>query len=87
MIVASLFTTPEVLWSALVAGMGGVGAAGAKVLNHGHRISELEEEHEELKTDVKEDLKYLRDRIDQMHTHMLVTATNAPTAPGAPTNE
>lgn len=87
MIVSSLFTTPEVLWSALVAGIGGAGAAGAKVLHHGHRIGELEEEVDELKTTVKEDLKYLRDRIDQMHTHLLVTATNQPPAPGAPINE
>lgn len=83
MIVSSLISTPEVLWSALVAGVGTAGAGTARVLHLGHRVKTLEDEVEEIKDDFKDDLKYLRDRMDALHTHLLVTATQPP-APGAP---
>lgn len=86
MITSSFFASPEVLWSAILAGVGAVGTAGARVLHLGHRVGELEEEVEELKGDFKDDLKYLRDRMDSLHTHLLTTAVQ-PQAPGAPPYE
>lgn len=94
MITSSLITTPEILWSALVAGIGAIGGGAAKIMHLGHRMNELEGDVEELaegvkeiKTDFKDDLKYLRDRMDALHNHLLLTAVQPPSTGAPPFNE
>lgn len=74
--VASILSSPEVLWSAIVAGVTGVGATGAKVLHLHHKVETLEEELDDTKSDVKEDLKYLRDRMDKVFEYLMETEPN-----------
>lgn len=71
MIISSFFSSPEVLWGALVAAVGGAGTAAAKVLHLEHRVSTVEAELEETKNETKDDLKYLRDRMDKVVEHLM----------------
>lgn len=71
MITASIFSAPEVVWSALVAAVGGVGTGAAKVIHLDHKVKALEAELEETKSDFKDDLTYLRDRMDKVVEHLL----------------
>ena len=71
MITSSIFASPEVLWSAAVAAVGGRGGGAAKILHLEHRIKTVEAELEETKTDTKDDLKYLRDRMDKLVEHLM----------------
>ena len=94
MITSSLVTTPEILWSAIVTGVGAIGGGAARLMHLGHRVNELEGNVEELaegvkeiKTDFKDDLKYLRDRMDALHNHLLLTAAQPPVIGAPPTNE
>lgn len=73
MITSSIFSSPEVLWGAVVAAVGGVGGGAAKLLHLEHRVKTVEAELEETKGDVKEDLKYLRDRMDKIVQHLMET--------------
>lgn len=74
MITSSIFSSPEVLWGALAAAVGGVGGGAAKLLHLEHRIKTVEAELEETKTDTKDDLKYLRDRMDKLVEHLMETS-------------
>ena len=74
MIAASIFSSPEVLWGAIVSAVGSVGAGAYKIINLEHRVNTLEGELEETKGDVKEDLTYLRDRMDKIVQHLMETS-------------
>lgn len=71
MITSSFFASPEVLWSAAAAAVGGLGGGAAKLFHLEHRIKTVEDELAETKTDTKEDLKYLRDRMDKLVEHLM----------------
>lgn len=67
MMVSTILSTPEVVWGAITAAAGGVGAGAYKLLHLESRVSTLEE----AKSDTKDDLKYLRDRMDKLVEHLL----------------
>lgn len=67
MITSSLLSTPEVVWGAITTAVGGVGAGAYRLLHLEGRVSTLEE----AKSDTKDDLKYLRDRMDKLVEHLL----------------
>ena len=64
--IASILDAPEAVWSAGTAVASGLAIFALKVVRIEPRLDALEKDQEDHKTEVKEDLPYLRNRLDTL---------------------
>ena len=67
----TLLSSPEVVWSAIAGFVGSVGVGARKVLLMDGQISDNSETISKLEADLKEDLAYVRSRLDALTDYLL----------------
>ena len=67
----TLLSSPEVVWSAIAGFVGSVGVGARKVLHMDSQISDNSETISKLEADLKEDLAYVRSRLDALTDYLL----------------